>query len=154
MNGKKKIIVLGIGNDIMGDDAAGLVAVRNLGTIFSNVVHVEETNGLGLHLLDILEGYDHALLLDAVMTGKYEPGTVVEFGINDFSPEIPLSPHYAGLPEMSQIAAKLHIPFPKDIRILAVEIEDPHQIREGLTPAVEKAITEIVTKAKKMLNEF
>lgn len=154
MNGKKKIIVLGIGNDIMGDDAVGLVAARKLGALLTDAIHVEETNGLGLHLLDILEGYDHALLLDAAMTGRYEPGTVVEFGINDFSPEIQSSPHYAGLPEMSQIASKLGIAFPKDIRILAVEIEDPYQIHEGLTPAVEKAIPELVIKAEKMLNEF
>lgn len=151
MKEHKKILVLGIGNDILSDDAVGLVAARKLRGELSNDVEVEEAYGLGLELLETLEGYEYALLLDAVMTGQREPGTIMEFTQNDFAPEISSSPHYVGLPEVFKMAEKLHIPFPKEIRILALEVEDPYHIHEGLTVAVEEAIPALIKKAKEII---
>lgn len=154
MNGKKKILVLGIGNDILCDDAAGLKAVRRIKERTNGSANVQETNGLGLNLLDHLEGYDCALLVDAVKTGKYEPGTILELSADDFSADHSTSPHYAGLGEVIKVAERLQIPFPKEICILALEVEDPYQIHEGLTVAVEKALPEVVEKCMAIIDDW
>lgn len=151
MNAQNKILVLGIGNDILCDDAVGLVAARKIHDELSGEVDVLESFGLGLDLLETLEGYEYALLLDAVMTGQCEPGTIMEFTQNDFAPEISSSPHYVGLPEVFKMAEKFHIPFPKETRILALEVEDPYQIYEGLTVTVEEALPALIGKAKEII---
>lgn len=47
-------------------------------------VDIVESGGGGLDLLDVLEGYDRAVLLDAILTGKHPPGTILEFSAEDF----------------------------------------------------------------------
>ena len=59
-----RILVLGLGNDILGDDAVGLLAARRLRAFLPASVDVLEAAGGGIGLLDVLEGYDCALLLD------------------------------------------------------------------------------------------
>jgi hypothetical protein len=39
-------------------------------------------------------------------------------------------------------------------RVLALEVESPFEIREGLTEAVEKALPEFIARAKKSLREM
>jgi hypothetical protein len=64
-----RTLVLGLGNDILADDAIGLLAVRALRPSLDDAVDVEETSVHGVALLDLLTGYDHAVLIDAVRTG-------------------------------------------------------------------------------------
>lgn len=151
MEGRHNILVLGVGNDILSDDAVGLVAAREIKDRMPHAADVMETNGLGLDLLDIMEGYEYALLLDSAMTGGHEPGTLMEFTQKDFSLNLFSSPHYAGLPEVLGLAEKLKIPFPKNLRILAMEAEDPYLLHEGLTASVENAVPEMIKKGMDIL---
>ena len=64
-----RILVLGLGNDILGDEAVGLLAARRLRALLPESVDVVESGGGGLDLLDVLEGYDRAILLDSILTG-------------------------------------------------------------------------------------
>jgi hydrogenase maturation protease len=74
------IKVIGIGQSLRGDDAAGLLAVREwLETCQSTHgqpnVQVELAELPGISLLDLLEGVNYAILVDAVHSGS-NPGTV------------------------------------------------------------------------------
>jgi hydrogenase maturation protease len=149
---QQRILVLGLGNDILGDDAVGLVAARRLrGHCPAGVDVVEAAEG-GLGLLDFLEGRSHALLLDALLTGRHPAGTVLEFSREDFHVTSGPSPHYAGLPEVLRLAECLAIPVPTDLRVLAMEVEDPYRIREGLSLAVDKALPCYVQRARQILD--
>ena len=155
MKSRPKILVLGIGNELLCDDAAGLTAARELKKIIPAAdVEVIETNSLGLDLLETMEGYDYALLLDAVMTGKHKAGTVLEFSPHDFSVETSSSPHYTGLPDVFALAEKLKIKFPKEVRILAVEAEDPFLLHEGLTVAVNASLPELVKRGAEIIRDW
>lgn len=147
----KKILVLGIGNDIMHDDAVGLIAARQLRRTSSDDADFHESFGLGLELLDELEGYEFALILDSIMTGKNKPGSIIEYAKGDFSEDLPTSPHYAGIPEVFKIAERLQIPFPNEVRILALEIENPYLIHEGISEHAERSIPSFVDRAKKII---
>ena len=149
-----RIIVLGLGNDIMGDDAVGLLAARRLRALLPESVDVEEAGGGGLELLDVLEGYDRALLLDSSAIGGHPPGTILEFSSADFQKVIAPSPHYAGIPELLQMAERLSIPFPKTIRILAVEIEDPYTIREGLSQSATEALLALIARGSRIVESW
>ncbi|MFI5338227.1 MAG: hydrogenase maturation protease [Candidatus Methylomirabilales bacterium] len=147
-----RILVLGLGNDILGDDAVGLVAARRLRGHCSAEVDVVEAAESGLGLLDFLEGRSHALLLDAILTGRHPAGTMLEFSHEDFHRTIGPSPHYAGLPEVLRLAECLAIPVPTDLCVLAMEVEDLYRIREGLSPAVNRALSGYVERARQILD--
>ncbi len=146
-------VVLALGNDILGDDAVGFHAARSLRSEPWEGVDVVETGEAGLALLDHLEGYDRALILDAIATGKCRPGTVLSWQRKDFKDIVSPSPHFSGLPELINLAERVGMHFPKDIRVLAMEVDDPTVFRESLTPEAQKALPELVERARKVLDE-
>ena len=149
-----RLLVLGLGNDILGDDAVGLLAVRRLRAFVPASVEVLESAGAGLDLLDVLEGSDRALILDAIATGRHPPGTVLEFTAADFEKVVAPSPHFAGLPELLQMARQLAIPFPATIAVLACEVADPYQIREGLSAAAADALPALVARGREIVEAW
>jgi hydrogenase maturation protease len=151
---QQRFLVLGLGNDILGDDAVGLVAARRLREHCAAKVDVVEAAESGLGLLDFLEGRSHALLLDAILTGRHPAGTVLEFSHEDFHRTIGPSPHYAGLSEVLRLAVCLAIPVPTDLCVLAMEVEDPYHIREGLSVAVDQALPCYVERARQILDRW
>ena len=149
------ILVLGLGNDILGDDGVGLLAARELKKQIENLpLDVSETALAGFELLDMLQGYEKVLILDAVVTKKHQPGTVLELSAEQFKHATAVSPHYGGLPEVLKLAEKLQIKFPTDIRILAVEIEPPYQLREGLSSVIQSSISDLIQRAKEILHNW
>jgi hydrogenase maturation protease len=151
---RPRILVLGLGNDILGDDAVGLLAARRLRTLLPETVDVVESPGSGLDLLDLLEGYDRAVLLDAILTGKNPPGTILEFSDADFKKDDAPSPHYAGLPTVIQLAESLGIHFPSPFRVVAVEVENPYEVVEGLSNSAKAALPAVIERAEGLVHAW
>jgi hydrogenase maturation protease len=80
---KERILVLGVGNLLMGDEGVGIHAVREL-MERTLPPHVDVIDGgtAGLDLLHIMEGYERVLIIDAVDVGE-EPGAILRFGPQD-----------------------------------------------------------------------
>ncbi|MGC8782913.1 MAG: hydrogenase maturation protease [Armatimonadota bacterium] len=149
---KARTLVLALGNDLLGDDGVGLEAARQIAGQVDGSVDVVESREAGLALLELLEGYERALLIDSIVTGRYPPGTVLEFSSNDFRRVIAPSPHYAGLPEVLEMARRLNLVFPQDIRILAMEVQNPYEFRIGFSEPVQEALPRLVQRALQILN--
>src|SRR5512142_1104173 len=82
-----KVTVIGIGQSMRGDDAAGLEAVRRwqLGypaTATRPGVQVQYAELPGLALLDMLEGFDAAVLVDALQSAA-PAGTVHRLALDE-----------------------------------------------------------------------
>jgi hydrogenase maturation protease len=147
-----RILVLGLGNDILADDAVGLVAARSLRRHCPDEIEVVEAAESGLALLDFLEGRSHTLLLDAILTGRHPAGTVLEFSRRDFATALGVSSHYAGLPEVLGLAECLGVSVPTELCILAMEVEDLYCLREGLSDSVDRALPAYVGRARQILD--
>ena len=145
---------MGLGNEIMGDDAAGILAVRELESRWRSAVDFVETSEAGLALLDHLEGYDCALILDTVVTGICVPGTIRELSLSDFNQKSAFSPHVIGLHEVAGVARSLEISFPSSVRILTLEVEELLTIREGLTDAIAGRLHEFVRSAEEIIRTW
>ena len=143
-----------MGSDILGDDAVGLLAVRSLKEEFHESVTITEAMTGGLKIMEILEGYERVLILDAIMTKQNPVGTILELSKEQFHKTVAIAPHFVSLPEAIQLADHLGIRFPKEIRILAMEIDDPYQVTEELTPAVRQALPEFVRRARNILHDL
>lgn len=150
------VLLLGLGNDIMGDDGVALAAVQilNKNKDIRRDVDFSDTTEAGLALLDTMSPYDRVLILDSIVTGKHPPGTIMELSREDFGNALGPSPHYAGLPEVLELAKGLEIAFPHDIRILAIEIEQCFDFRETLSPVIEQALPAFVEKAASILRQW
>jgi len=148
-----RTLVLGLGNEFLCDDAVGILAARALKQRLNGRCDVEvvESALAGLALVEILAGYERAIIIDAVRTGRSPAGTIYELGPEDLDPAIAPSPHYAGLPEVLAVAKGLKLKFPKEIRILAMEVEDPYTIGCELSEPVKRKLPELISRAHSLL---
>ncbi len=150
-----RIRLLALGNELLGDDGVGLYAARMLAEDAPEDIEIVESSRAGMELLELLEGCDQAILLDAVKTGSAPPGTVLEYFPEELRRIVAPSPHYAGIPEVLELAGRLRIHFPQDLRILALEVEDPYTLRENwLSPAVREALPRYVEKVRTVIEDF
>jgi hydrogenase maturation protease len=149
-----KISVIALGNDKMGDDAAALVAARELQKIFNLQITVFEIPVAGFGLFDKINNFDKVLILDSISTNHNKPGTIIKFHKSDIIKVISWSPHYVGMPEIFKFADQMHARFPEDMQILAIKIEDPYRIGEGMSESVKKKLPEFVEKASGIINEW
>jgi len=125
-----KIIILGIGQSLRSDDGAGMTAIlhwkETFPTTASNVaLSVSEIELPGLELLNLIEGFDAAILVDAVQSSA-KPGTIHklnEKNILGFS-EAHQSAHGWGVAETLQLARQLDIDLPKYILLIGIEGEN------------------------------
>jgi hydrogenase maturation protease len=152
-NTPPRTLVVGLGNDILADDAVGVLAARRLAPQLRGQADVVDTSWHGIALLEVFLGYDRAILIDAICTGKHPPGTIIEINVTDLSPALAPSPHFTGIPEMLAIARELELDFPKEFRIIAMEVADPLTIGGALTPAVEKAIPQLCDRVCEALRD-
>ncbi len=143
-----KLLLLGLGNDILCDDAIGLNIVRQLRPRLTGFegVEVGESCEMGLALLDYIVGYESLVLADAIQTGRAAPGFVHELEGQDLKVLPVTSPHLVGVGEMMQVGAHLGMPVPKRVKIFAIEVQDPFTITTQMTPALQAAMPAIADR--------
>lgn len=78
----KPIRVIGVGNMMAGDDAIGPLIINALKAKKLADVELIEAEGSGLGILDLLNGAEAVIFIDAVQSGK-PPGTVHRLVIPD-----------------------------------------------------------------------
>ncbi len=135
-----RTLVLGLGNEYAGDDAVGVLAVRALRAKLAGDADVVESAASGLALLEVFAGYDRAVVVDSIRTGRSPAGTIVEAGLAELGPAIAPSLHQAGIPELAAVARRLGMAFPDRTRVLAVEVAGPLIFGAPLTEPVAAAI--------------
>jgi hydrogenase maturation protease len=150
----QRCLLLALGNDILKDEGVGLAAARLLRAEFQEEVDILEVPGAGLALLELLEGYDQALVLDAVFTGYAPPGTILEFSREDFQQAAAPAAHYVGLPEILRQAECLGLAFPRELRVLALELENPFELHAGMSPSTREALPGYVHRARQVLRSW
>jgi hydrogenase maturation protease len=149
-----KTLVLGLGNDLLSDDAVGILAVRALKRQIGHHADVVESDLTGLGLMDILAGYDKVIIIDAVQTTRFRPGTIIDIDPKDLDTIPNPSPHYTGLPEMIAIAGQLNIDFPGEIKIMAIEVADHCTLGGELSKPVADALHGVVDRARLYLQRW
>ncbi len=141
-----KTLVLGLGNPILSDDGVGIKIAHEVRKQLNNPhVTVAETSAAGLSLLDSIVGYDKVIIIDAIQTEKGQAGQIYNMRSEDFSLTKHLSsPHQINLVTALELGKMLNLAMPQEITILAVEAKDVSTFSESCTPAVKKAIPEVV----------
>jgi hydrogenase maturation protease len=157
-----KTLVLGLGNELYGDDGVGIVVVQKLKSdpdlkkefagCLTNV-DIEECSLTGFKLLDVVIGYDRLIIIDTIKKSKPITGKVYTLKHSDLRYIPGPSPHYVSIPQAVDMGRKLGLEVPSKIDIIAVEAKNMYNMGEGLTPEMTGAIPEIIQKLKELLEE-
>ena len=151
-----KILLLGLGNDILTDDAIGLNVVRRLRESLAgdDRIEVRETMEMGLALLDFIVGYRAVVIVDSIQTGKAPAGTILELDAAELKQITGRTPHFLGVGETLALGRQLGLAMPQEVRILAVEVEDPFTLGTEMTPALQRAIPAVLVRVRQILREL
>lgn len=136
-----RILVLGLGNPLLGDDAVGLKVAALVRDRLEGVpgVNVEEEEAGGLRLMERMTGYDRVVLVDAAVTGG-TPGEVRRLAPDDLPTQRTATAHGIDLPSALVLGRQLGYPMPAEVTIVAIEAESVLEFRHDMTPAVAAAV--------------
>jgi hydrogenase maturation protease len=147
---KNKILILGIGNVLMGDEGVGVHTIKELEkeSFPSNVTLLDGGTG-GFHLLEYLQEYPKIIMIDATMDGK--PAGTISLIEPKFATDFPksLSAHDIGLRDLIESTAVLG-ELPK-MYLITVTIESIQSMQMELSTEIEEQIPSVVEKVKKVL---
>lgn len=140
------VLVLGIGNLVMGDDGVGVMVAQRLQQEYRFADNVEIMDGgtLGLDLLPMLENVTNLIMIDAVETGK-KAGTCVRL----YGEELPIaletkvSPHQMGLKDLLAVS-ELMGHSPREMVLIGVQ-PGSIEMEIGLTPEVEAQLETLIS---------
>ena len=143
-----RILLLGLGNDILTDDAVGLHVVQALRRELANrpTLDIRETTEMGLALLDFISGYHAVVIVDSIQTGRAAPGFLHELDAAALNQLTGRTPHFLGVGETLALGRQLGLPMPERVIIFAIEVGDPFTLGTSLTPALQTALPGIVAR--------
>lgn len=140
---EQSVRVLGLGNEILADDAFGILVAREVERRFGHEAEVVESSDAGFNLLDRLVNVSRLLVVDVVQAGHSKPGTLHVYDSSGWLPVTGVSPHFTGLFEVLAVAKELGLQVPQ-VAIFAVEAADCFTVGGAMRPDVQAAIPMVV----------
>lgn len=150
------VLVLGLGNDVLRDDAVGLRIAESVRARLAGepAIEVRSTTEMGLALLDEIADREGVILIDSVQTGHAPPGHIHEPAVDDLSRVLTTAPHFLGIGETLALGKQLGLAMPRHVHIFAIEVADPFTLGTDLTAAVQQAIPAAVERVAARARQF
>ena len=146
------MLVLALGNDLLGDDAIGLLAADQLEKVPLPNVKVVKSGLSGLYLVDLIEGFDDLVIVDSIVGEK--PGNVTRLPMERIGTRIVPSAHYLGFPEALDLARRAGVNIPKRIEVVAMQIRDSQILGEGVSADVMRGLPDLVQEVLRVAREW
>lgn len=151
---KKHILVLGVGNLLLGDEGTGVRVIEKLEDeyLFSENVELYDGGTLGLKLLEPMGRAGFAIVVDIVRAGG-APGTIYRIEEKDFFKKIPYksSLHELNLVETLIFAEELGNK-PETV-VIGIEPVDWTSFSTELTAPVQSRMEDIVSAVLKEIEK-
>lgn len=144
MRAPARVRIIGLGNTFGGDDAVGVLAARRLSRLVAGEAEVVEAEMAGLELLDLMQGVDMVVLIDAARTGQ-PAGTIHRLDASTTPVATPLfahSTHALNAIEALELARALGR-LPGRVLVYGIEVEELGAGRP-LSQAVGAALEHVV----------
>ena len=159
---RKKIIIIGLGNPILGDDGVGCRVIHNFQQRFippqwalseENSIDIDSLAVGGIGLMENLVGYDYAIIVDAIQTNTRPQGTVLLLSIGELqniSTSHTGSSHDMNFTTALKLGQEMGLHLPKDIFLVGIEAQSVYDFSDQLSKEIERAIP----KAEKYIYEI
>lgn len=147
---RNRILIYGIGNEVLTDDGIGPKIVQRLkDNISEKNIDFNTAFVGGLELLDNIEGYDTVIFIDAIRTRDGIPGTVYQLTPENFNTTLHLSSvHDISFLTSIALGRKLGLKMPEFIHIIAVEIVEDKIFNNDFSPQIQERFEEIYVEIK------
>jgi len=150
----KKIVVLGIGNELLSDEGIGVHVVRELKkmNILPTEIEVIEGGTEGFGLINIIIESDRLIIIDSLKGGS-KPGTIYKFNIEEAlnTPDLfKTSVHQIGILEVINLSGL--IGKTPETTVIGVE---PMDVRAGmeLSPEIKVKIPRIIELVREEIEQ-
>jgi hydrogenase maturation protease len=122
----QRTAILGLGNPVVSDDRVGLAVAEELRRLLAaspieNVSVMESTRG-GFELIDLLAGFDRAIIIDCLSLPDPTPGHIRELALTNVAGSARLiNAHEISISTAFELAGAMGIEMPKTVEIFAIE---------------------------------
>jgi hydrogenase maturation protease len=151
----QRILVLGIGNPLVGDEGIGVRVAEELMTSWRFPEHVDviDAGTMGMSMLGLFSEYDRIVVIDAV-DGTGEPaGTILRMDPDGLAPNQVLhSLHDLKLADVLQAASLTGVE--PDVEFVGIQVEEMAELVTELTPALEASIPHAVEEVLRVLADL
>jgi hydrogenase maturation protease len=153
---ENKILILGMGNDILTDDGVGIKITKVLEKKypFPNIIYDTLSLG-GMEIIEYIRDFKMVIIIDAIKTQDGIPGAVYQFVPEDFKETTHLSNiHDISFLTSLKLAKELDIPTPEEVHIIAVEIVEDMVFSDDFTPQLQARYPAILDEVSAMVEEL
>jgi len=161
-DGETRTLILGLGNDLYGDDGVGIHIIRLLEEDatcrqeFTDCLAGADllASGLtGLALLDVIVDYDRLIIVDTIKRRRPLTGRIHVMDAADLRDIPGPSPHYVSIPQTITMGRQLGLRVPDRIQVIGVEAKNLYHLGEGLSEDMERAVPDILRSLQSILSE-
>lgn len=157
---RKLALVLGMGNPLLSDDAAGLLIVDRMSAQSSQQsgdITFKHNYCGGIDMLYDLEGFSRAVIVDAVQTGRAAPGACLRVKLKDMEilgqPRL-VDSHGVNLLTVLETGRQLGYEMPGEIIIFGIEGTEFKAFSQTPTEAVLRGMTDVIVKIEQKLDQW
>ena len=150
-NDSPRLRLLGLGNELLADDAFGILVAREVERQIPGQVEVVCSSASGLNLLDHLVGASRLIVVDTIVTGAARPGEIHVFHADPVSAPAGVAPHSLGLFQVLALAREWRLHAPEKAVVIAVEASDCTTVGGEMHPDVRSAIAHAVDLVRTMI---
>ncbi|MGA1794390.1 MAG: hydrogenase maturation protease [bacterium] len=151
-------LVIYLGNPIIKNDCIGIRIGRRLEEDLSNHtnISIREFVGSPLDLITHFAGYQRVILVDSIMTGSMEIGTVVLFKEDEILTHAGNyhSLHGINLPEALALSKRMGMDMPPHILLVGIEIGDAGEFGETLSEDLHGQLEGIYKNVRSVVSGF
>jgi hydrogenase maturation protease len=153
----ERTLVVGLGNPLLGDDGVGWNVVAALADSLVDPAPSVELDCLavgGLTLMERLAGFDRAILVDALVTGRDAPGTLTVCPLDELAERAAAhldSAHDAPIGAALEAGRALGACLPDEILVVGIEAERVDTFGEALSAAVAAAVPTAVDRVVRLI---
>jgi hydrogenase maturation protease len=136
-------LVVGLGNPILGDDGVGWRVIDELDELEHDEASLQQACVGGVSLMELLVGYRHAIIVDAIIDPEDEPGSVWRKPLSAVETRVAShldSTHDAPLPSAIEAGRAMGAELPSDIEVVGIVIERGDVFGEELSDVVAAAV--------------
>jgi hydrogenase maturation protease len=135
-----RILVLALGSEALMDEGIPIRLLNDLAHEYKyDHIDYEILAFGGINLMEAMEGYETAVLIDSIKTPGGIPGTVYHFSPENFKESFNLSSqHDLSFLQALEFGKMLDFKMPRSIHILAVEIVENRILGEAMSPLLHE----------------
>ncbi len=158
---KKRVLIVGCGNELFGDDGFGPAVVREIerrGWSHPDAEVIDAGAGAPQNVFSLIDEdsrVEFIVVVDAVDVGE-EPGTLLEFGPEDLDPEARIIPVDAHGWSVEAALLELHERVGVEFRIVGCQVKELPipEIKPGMSEPVRRAVPRAADRAIELAESY